>query len=83
LERQGLFAPPSLDALEQVFEYGLALRAGRVLVDLWDIGRISAEAPARAERIERLGRMNLSQQLPPAGSGRGSRPTENQSSASL
>ena len=61
LERQGHFAPPSLGSLERAMEYGLSLHAGRVLVDLWDIDRVSPEAPNRAQRIARLARMNLSQ----------------------
>jgi radical SAM enzyme (TIGR01210 family) len=70
LARQGLFAPPSLDALEQALEYGLSLRAGRVLLDLWDVECVSPDAPCRAERLTRLARMNLAQRLePPAGGG--------------
>jgi radical SAM enzyme (TIGR01210 family) len=61
LARQGLFAPPSLGALEEALAYGLSLRAGRVFVDLWDIGHVSPETPERAERIERLAHMNLTQ----------------------
>jgi radical SAM enzyme (TIGR01210 family) len=66
LERLELFAPPSLDSLEQVLEYGLVLRAGRVFLDLWDIERVSPQATDRVARIARLGRMNLSQRLEPA-----------------
>jgi radical SAM enzyme (TIGR01210 family) len=58
LARAGVFAPPSLDVLEQALEYGLSLRAGRVLLDLWDIAAISPNAQRRAERIGRLVRMN-------------------------
>jgi radical SAM enzyme (TIGR01210 family) len=57
----GLFAPPSLDTLERAMEYGLSLCAGRVLLDLWDIGRISPDADRRDDRIARLARMNLTQ----------------------
>jgi radical SAM enzyme (TIGR01210 family) len=57
----GLFAPPSLETLEAALEYGLALRAGRVFLDLWDIGQVSPEAANRAQRVARLGRMNLTQ----------------------
>ncbi len=57
LAAQGHFAPPSLDAVEAAFEYGLSLKAGRVFVDLWDIG-----APDAA-RVARLARMNLSQKV--------------------
>jgi radical SAM enzyme (TIGR01210 family) len=65
LARRQLFAPPSLEALERSLEYGLALGAGRVFVDLWDSERISPRAPARAMRIARLARMNLTQRLEP------------------
>jgi radical SAM enzyme (TIGR01210 family) len=65
LARQDLFAPPSLEALEGAMEYGLSLGAGRVLVDLWDIGHVSPEAPDRAARLVRLARMNLSQRYEP------------------
>lgn len=65
LQRQGLFAPPSLDALEQCLAYGLSLRAGRVLIDLWDIGQVSPDAPDRAARIARLAQANLTQQGAP------------------
>ena len=61
LARRGEFAPPSLDSLEAAMEYGLTLRAGRVFLDLWDIGKVSPDAPNRAARVARLARMNLSQ----------------------
>lgn len=67
LAQDGHFAPPSLDALERALEYGLSLRAGRVLLDLWDIAAVSPDAPDRAARVARLARMNLSQRLEPAG----------------
>jgi hypothetical protein len=70
LARAGHFAPPSLDSLERALEYGLSLRAGRVLLDLWDIDKVSPGAPHRAARVARLARLNLSQRLePPAGGG--------------
>ncbi|WP_227254653.1 radical SAM protein [Frigoriglobus tundricola] len=65
LARQGHYAPPALDSLETALEYGLSLRAGRVFLDLWDIGAVSPDAPNRAARVARLARMNLSQQLEP------------------
>ncbi|MBX9626310.1 MAG: hypothetical protein K2X82_21100 [Gemmataceae bacterium] len=61
LAARGDFAPPSLDALEAVMEYGLSLKAGRVFLDLWDIGHVSPDAPDRDARVGRLARMNLSQ----------------------
>jgi len=66
LARHGLFAPPSLEALEQALEYGLSLGAGRVFLDLWDIERVSPDVPDRAERLARLARMNVAQEIAPA-----------------
>jgi radical SAM enzyme (TIGR01210 family) len=66
LAQAGLFAPPSLDALEAALEHGLALKAGRVFLDLWDIERVTPEAPDSAPRIARLQRMNLTQRIEPS-----------------
>jgi radical SAM enzyme (TIGR01210 family) len=66
LAAQGLFAPPSLASLEHALEYGLSLQKGRVLLDLWDIGHVSPDAPNRAARLARLTRMNLAQHVEPA-----------------
>jgi archaeosine synthase beta-subunit len=63
LARQGQFAPPSLESLEAALEYGLSQRAGRVFLDLWDIEKVSPDAPDRTARIDRLARMNLSQKV--------------------
>ena len=61
LEAQGHFSPPRLSSLETVLTRGLAMKRGRVFVDLWDARRF-AECPHCAEaRIQRLNRMNLSQ----------------------
>lgn len=65
LARRGQFAPPSLETLESALAYGLSLRAGRVFMDLWEIGHVSPHAPNRAERLARLARMNLTQDLEP------------------
>ncbi|MBP3956503.1 radical SAM protein [Gemmata sp. G18] len=65
LARAGHFAPPALETLERALEYGLALRAGRVFLDLWDIAKVSPDAPDRAARVARLARMNVSQRLEP------------------
>jgi radical SAM enzyme (TIGR01210 family) len=69
LARQGHFAPPSLDSLEAAMEYGLSLRAGRVFLDLWDIGTVSPDAPNRPGRVARLARMNLAQHVEPVPGG--------------
>ena len=66
LAQMGHFAPPSLGSLEGALEYGLSLKAGRVFLDLWDIEKVSPDAPNRAERVARLARMNLLQTREPA-----------------
>ena len=61
LQAQGHFSSPRLSSLETVLTRGLAMKRGRVFVDLWDARRF-AECPHCAEaRIQRLNRMNLSQ----------------------
>ena len=54
--------PPRLTALESVVEYGLALGAGRVFADLWDVDRFfdCRCGPARAARLRT---MNETQQI--------------------
>lgn len=61
LAAEGLFSPPSLAALEEVLERGLAMRGGRVFVDLWEAADRHRAEPDVAARIERLRRMNLTQ----------------------
>jgi radical SAM enzyme (TIGR01210 family) len=61
LARDGLFGPPSLESLERAFEYGLSLRRGRVLLDLWNIERVAGCMPDNKVRIGRLHQMNLMQ----------------------
>ncbi len=68
LARQGLFAPPSLESLEQAVEYGLSLRTGRVFLDMWDIDNVSPDAPNRAERVARLAMINRTQRFEQGGS---------------
>ncbi len=65
LEQQGLFSPPCLASLEVVLEEGLRAGGGRVFVDLWDAPRLAACGRCGPPRIERLRKMNLSQQILP------------------
>lgn len=65
LADRGDYAPPMLESLEEVFEYGLALRRGRVCVDMWDIEKLASAAQDKAAHIERLAAMNLSQAVRP------------------
>ena len=66
LQEQGLYMPPTLDALEEVFETALLLKQGRVFVDTWDIGFLSNCPQCFQARKERLEAMNLHQQVYPA-----------------
>ncbi|MBI1839374.1 MAG: radical SAM protein [Verrucomicrobia bacterium] len=67
LRDAGLFREPPLEALEEAFEYGLSLRRGRVLADLWDLKRFSRCEACFGERRNRLEQMNWTQKArPPA-----------------
>ncbi len=66
LQQQGHFSPPRLSSLEQVLEWGIQLRKGRVFVDLWDIEKLfecQRCGPARAERLRQMNHTQTS--LPP------------------
>ncbi len=65
LTRQGHSTPPQLSSLEQVLETALGFGQGRMFVDLWDARRFATCADCAEARIERLQRMNLSQQFEP------------------
>jgi hypothetical protein len=65
LASDGQFTPPRLASLQRVLEEGIALRRGRVFVDLWDAQRLAACSRCGPARIERLRQMNLLQELLP------------------
>jgi hypothetical protein len=78
LAAHGEFVPPRLTTLEAALAAGLALRRGRVFADTWSLESF-ADCPACfAERVDRLRRLNLAQQLLPpircARCGAGERP---------
>jgi len=64
LKKAGLFGEPTLDSLEEAFDYGLSLRRGRVFVDLWDLENGQGDHCQKA-RIQRLARMNRTQTVEP------------------
>ena len=59
LQKQGIFAPPSLNSLETVLEAGIGMQRGRVFADLWDLGAFSDCPSCFQGRLERLRQMNL------------------------
>lgn len=65
LAELGMFSPPRLDSLEEVVEYGIGLKRGRVFADLWDIDALSTCRACFDRRVRRLRRMNLTQEITP------------------
>lgn len=61
----GQFSPPDIRSLEHVLDYGIGLNKGRVFADLWDIERFSTCPNCLSERVDRLNRTNLAQQILP------------------
>jgi hypothetical protein len=61
----GDFAPPTFEMVEDCFDYGISLRRGRVLVDLWDIAKLDRGSACVTDRVARLREMNLRQQVLP------------------
>jgi hypothetical protein len=66
LAAHGEFVPPRLATLEAALAAGIALGRGRVFADTWSLEAF-ADCPACfAARVDRLRRLNLTQQLVPA-----------------
>jgi hypothetical protein len=65
LQERGLFSSPRIESLEEVLEYGIRLKRGRVFADLWDIEKFASCAICSSKRIQRMRRMNLTQMIAP------------------
>ncbi len=63
LFESGEFSPPSISSLEEVLEYGINLRLGRVFVDTWDLKIFSDCDKCFEKKLDRLNHMNLSQKI--------------------
>jgi radical SAM enzyme (TIGR01210 family) len=63
LQSKGLFSPPVIRSLEEVLDYGINLKAGRVFADLWDVEQFSKCRDCFPERKLRLEKINLEQQV--------------------
>ena len=65
LQSSGEFAPPKIRSMEEALERGIELGAGRVFLDLWDVARFFDCPQCGPARVDRMRRMNLSQQIEP------------------
>jgi len=65
LSRSGEFSPPQLETVEAALDYGVDLRRGRVLVDLWDLENLGGCCRCLENRVSRLREINLGQAVLP------------------
>ncbi|HVS36161.1 MAG TPA: hypothetical protein VMS17_11320 [Gemmataceae bacterium] len=65
LRDAGLWAPPRIESLEEVLQYGVGLGRGRVFADLWDIEKLYRCPRCGPARARRLNAMNREQAAPP------------------
>ena len=65
LHKEGHFTPPDIRSLEEVLDYGIGLKSGRIFADLWDIDLFSSCGKCLDARKIRLENTNLYQQLFP------------------
>jgi len=63
LQKTGYYSPPQISSLEEVLEYGIQLRGGRVFADIWDLEFFSRCDNCFPERKERLRHINISQEV--------------------
>ncbi len=61
LAKDGYFSLPDITSLEEVLEYGIGLKRGRVFADTWDLGLFSKCDKCLDLRTERISIMNLTQ----------------------
>jgi len=61
LAAQGYFSEPAINSLEEVVSYGIGLKAGMVLADLWDLEQFSSCPHCFDRRKQSLDHMNLQQ----------------------
>lgn len=65
LLQKGYFTPPGIPSLEEVMEYGLRLKSGRVFSDVWNIEEFADCPECLMKRKNRLVKMNLYQKIVP------------------
>lgn len=65
LRADGQWAPPRIESLEEILEFGVGLRRGRVFADLWDIEKLYHCPHCGPARARRLDAMNRTQDVAP------------------
>jgi radical SAM enzyme (TIGR01210 family) len=65
LQALGHFTPPTFSQLEESLDLSLQFTGTVVTADLWDVERLAACEHCRAERVERLRRVNISGRAEP------------------
>ena len=65
LQAEEHYMPPTLDALEDVFDNALGLNGGRVFADTWDLAVLADCLVCFEARKNRLVAMNLEQKIHP------------------
>lgn len=65
LRESGDYVPPTINALETVFNAALKMEGGRVFCDVWDLEKFSDCDICLKDRKNRLEKMNLSQSVLP------------------
>ena len=63
LEANSLFFKSSLPSLENVIEYGIEQKRGRVFAALWDIETLSTCKRCAPQRVQRIRSMNFTQHI--------------------
>lgn len=63
LAKSGAFSVPTMAELESSLAYGLKLKRGIVLADLWGLDRFQSSVPQYEESLKRMASMNLTQRL--------------------
>ena len=63
LAANGQFEPPQIESVEKVLEYGIKLRRGRVFADTWDLEIFSDCNKCLNNRVDRISKMNLIQNV--------------------
>jgi archaeosine synthase beta-subunit len=63
LREKGQFSPPKIKSLENVLEYGIHRKMGRIFADLWNLEQFSECDVCFEKRKDRLNKMNLYQRI--------------------